>query len=168
MKKEEYELLLKDPLWLDKKKKILVRDKFTCRSCMQKNVILHVHHKLYIKDKKPWEYHSKHLISVCEPCHKIIHATQKIKIIDPAQKKTSKPPKNKKIALDILMLEKTLPASEKSLIERYESNPNAYRTKALPNMYVPKPKKVKIKKKSGRKPNGKNKMTQSILKHYRK
>jgi hypothetical protein len=143
MKKEEYELLLKDPLWLNKKKKILVRDKFTCRSCNKKNVILHVHHKLYIKDKKPWEYNNKHLISVCEPCHKIIHATEKIKVINPTNKNKLKLNKNKKETINMDKLNTMLTPLERKLIERYESNPNSYRTKALPDMYIPKKKSKK-------------------------
>ncbi len=33
----------------------------------------HVHHFYYIKGKKVWEYPDKHLITLCDDCHKFYH-----------------------------------------------------------------------------------------------
>jgi 5-methylcytosine-specific restriction endonuclease McrA len=48
----------------------------------QNSVILNVHHKYYIKDKKPWEYKNEALITVCSKCHTDIHNSEKIIIYD--------------------------------------------------------------------------------------
>ena len=45
-------------------------------------VILNVHHKYYIKNKKPWEYKTDALITVCSNCHTKIHETKNIIIYE--------------------------------------------------------------------------------------
>ena len=70
MTKESYSELLKDPRWQKKRLLIMQRDKWTCQDCGWKESTLHVHHKYYIPDKKPWEYPNKALITLCEGCHK--------------------------------------------------------------------------------------------------
>jgi len=45
------------------------RDGFICQSCGDETNTLNVHHKYYIKDKKPWEYPDNLLITLCEICH---------------------------------------------------------------------------------------------------
>lgn len=52
-----------------KKTEILQRDNFTCQHCGRKDRTLHVHHLLYNKDAKPWEYDNKNLITLCDVCH---------------------------------------------------------------------------------------------------
>lgn len=34
---------------------------------------LNVHHKEYIKGRKPWEYENEQLLTLCEECHEIEH-----------------------------------------------------------------------------------------------
>ena len=41
---------------------------------------LNVHHKLYVRGKKPWEYSEDHLITLCESCHKETHLKEEIPI----------------------------------------------------------------------------------------
>lgn len=36
-------------------------------------IILHVHHKYYIKGKLPWEYADESLITLCQNCHQKVH-----------------------------------------------------------------------------------------------
>lgn len=68
-KKKTYFDFLSDPRWQQKKTEILQRDNFTCQHCGRQDRTLHVHHLLYNKDAKPWEYDNKHLITLCEICH---------------------------------------------------------------------------------------------------
>ena len=37
---------------------------------------LNIHHKYYIKGKKPWEYDNDALITLCQDCHKLEHQTK--------------------------------------------------------------------------------------------
>ncbi len=46
------------------------------------SVILHVHHKYYIKGKNPWEYNSEALITVCSKCHSKIHKNEEILVYE--------------------------------------------------------------------------------------
>lgn len=64
-----YSELLKDPKWQLKKSEILIRDNGVCRFCGSSDRILHVHHIQYIQNRKPWEYESKYLITLCDLCH---------------------------------------------------------------------------------------------------
>ncbi|MBK7887685.1 MAG: hypothetical protein IPJ86_10460 [Bacteroidetes bacterium] len=41
---------------------------------------MNVHHKKYILGNKPWEYNLEDLVTLCEGCHKSIHATTIIPI----------------------------------------------------------------------------------------
>ena len=41
---------------------------------------LHVHHKYYIKGKKPWEYDNKVLLTLCKSCHKLEHMKNSINV----------------------------------------------------------------------------------------
>ena len=75
MNKEEYNKLLQTPQWKECRQKILKRDNYTCQKCGSiKN--LQVHHLKYIKDRNPWEYPNKLLITLCGKCHTKIHAEQ--------------------------------------------------------------------------------------------
>lgn len=75
MKKEKlsYAEMLKDPRWQKRKTEILSRDKFTCQLCGDTENTLHVHHKYYLENHKPWEYSDSALITLCEDCHSWIH-----------------------------------------------------------------------------------------------
>lgn len=69
MKKKTYYELLLDPRWQQKKTEILQRDNFACQHCGRTDHTLHVHHLLYNKDAKPWEYDNKYLLTLCDFCH---------------------------------------------------------------------------------------------------
>jgi 5-methylcytosine-specific restriction endonuclease McrA len=43
---------------------------------------LHVHHKYYQENKKPWEYPENATITVCKHCHQFLHETEKIPFLD--------------------------------------------------------------------------------------
>lgn len=59
----------KSPLWQKKRLEILNRDNFTCQNCKSKDKQLHVHHYLYEKYNKIWEYEDDYLITLCDKCH---------------------------------------------------------------------------------------------------
>lgn len=48
----------------------------------KESIILHVHHKYYIKDKYPWEYKDSALTTVCTKCHTYIHETENILVYE--------------------------------------------------------------------------------------
>lgn len=71
--KQSYAEMLKDPRWQRRKSEILTRDRFTCQLCGNKENTLHVHHKYYLENHKPWEYGDNVLITLCEDCHSWVH-----------------------------------------------------------------------------------------------
>ncbi len=98
---------LKSIHWTTFRMDILIRDNFVCQDCkinkaVEKIVVtnseflnipiieliefnsigLQVHHKCYRKNKQPWEYDGKDLISLCADCHTKIHNETKIPIYD--------------------------------------------------------------------------------------
>lgn len=68
-----YSELLKDPRWQRRRLEILNRANFQCEECEADNQTLHVHHKLYRKGAKPWEYAPEELQCLCEDCHRGRH-----------------------------------------------------------------------------------------------
>lgn len=70
--KKEYLAALASPQWQKKRLEIMQRDNFTCQFCGCKDRTLHIHHKVYEKGKKPWEYEDKDLITLCDRCHEYI------------------------------------------------------------------------------------------------
>ena len=71
-----YRELLKDPRWQKRRLEIMQRDNFTCMVCnrsLNDGIPLNVHHRQYIPGRKPWEYESHELVTLCENCHKKIH-----------------------------------------------------------------------------------------------
>lgn len=66
---------LKHPKWQKKRLEIMQRDNFTCQMCGAKDKPLHVHHLVYKKGQKPWEYEDNSLITLCEECHCEEHRT---------------------------------------------------------------------------------------------
>ena len=70
--KKDYLEALANPQWQKKRLEIMQRDNFTCQFCGCKDRTLHIHHKVYEKGKKPWEYDNKDLICICEKCHENI------------------------------------------------------------------------------------------------
>lgn len=67
----KYADYFKDPRWQKKRLEILERDGFACQICYDTESTLHVHHRYYEKDKKPWEYDNKFLVTLCGSCHEL-------------------------------------------------------------------------------------------------
>jgi hypothetical protein len=72
MRKTYSELLL-DPRWQKKRLQILEAAEWRCAHCEDSEKTLHVHHLLYRKGAKPWEYEDRELIVLCADCHKSDH-----------------------------------------------------------------------------------------------
>lgn len=68
-----YWALLKDPRWQRKRLETLESVGWECENCGGKENTLHVHHKRYIKGRKPWEYQPDDLSVLCEACHENHH-----------------------------------------------------------------------------------------------
>jgi len=69
----DYSEYLKNPLWIRKRKRIILRDGKQCTVCSDKKN-LQVHHTFYYTDyREPWRYPDERLITVCEKCHKEYH-----------------------------------------------------------------------------------------------
>lgn len=71
---KSYSELLRDPQWQKKRLEIMSRADFMCENCGDSEKTLAVHHKLYRRGAKPWEYEDHELICVCEDCHSTAHA----------------------------------------------------------------------------------------------
>ncbi len=69
--KEQYQ----HPKWQKKRLEILERDNFTCTNCGSDEKNLHVHHFLYVKEFKVWEYDEGNLTTFCDECHSEWHET---------------------------------------------------------------------------------------------
>jgi len=96
MTKEEYKILLLDTRWVDVVRvQVLNRDKYTCRNCKATNCMLHVHHLYYIKDKSPWEYPLKALVTLCADCHSKAHEKRTIASFMKKPSSTRRVKKNK-------------------------------------------------------------------------
>ena len=65
----KYSDLLKDVRWQKKRLTILKRDNWRCTGCGWNEGSMHVHHKIYLPGKRPWEYPNKTLATLCEACH---------------------------------------------------------------------------------------------------
>lgn len=64
-----YSEQIESPHWQRKRLEILNRDNFTCVICQDKESKLHVHHGVYLKGLKAWEYEDKYLHTLCKSCH---------------------------------------------------------------------------------------------------
>jgi 5-methylcytosine-specific restriction endonuclease McrA len=79
----EYNKLLRNPRWFQKRKIILERDQEKCRNCGGTEE-LHVHHKQYHIISRtglfqlPWEYKNKYLVTLCQSCHSAGHSKYKV------------------------------------------------------------------------------------------
>ena len=58
-----------DPRWQKKRLAIMSRDDWACQVCGDKEDTLHVHHRYYLKGRKPWEYPDEALVTLCAACH---------------------------------------------------------------------------------------------------
>lgn len=68
-KKKTYVELLKDPRWQKMRLEIMQRANFICQYCGATDKELQIHHRVYHKDAKPWEYENDELITLCKGCH---------------------------------------------------------------------------------------------------
>lgn len=72
--RKSYRELLDDPRWQKKRLEVLEKNQFTCRGCGSKEKKLNVHHRMYKKGRKPWEYELIDLTVLCEDCHEKWHS----------------------------------------------------------------------------------------------
>lgn len=69
MATETYWQLLKRPEWQKKRLEALAAAGWKCGLCCDTEKTLHVHHRAYVKGRKPWEYQTEELDVLCEDCH---------------------------------------------------------------------------------------------------
>ena len=77
MSSSSYSSMLRDARWQRKRLEIMERDDFKCRACGRDEnagITFNVHHAYYEKGKKPWEYDSDMLVTLCSECHASRHA----------------------------------------------------------------------------------------------
>lgn len=75
-----YAQLLRDPRWQKKRLQIMERDNWTCVECAATEKTFNVHHKIYRKGAKPWEYEDCDLVCLCEDCHlSVTRTTRELK-----------------------------------------------------------------------------------------
>jgi len=72
MSKRTYFEKLKDPRWQKKRLEVLDDSGWCCDICDNEKETLHVHHKIYIKGREPWEYDVQQLSCLCATCHQAI------------------------------------------------------------------------------------------------
>jgi hypothetical protein len=63
----------KRPEWQKKRLEVMEAAGFACQECGSKEKTLNVHHKFYVKGRKPWEYEATDLQCLCEGCHQRFH-----------------------------------------------------------------------------------------------
>lgn len=82
--KFDEELTDKYYLYIDDKSVNLTYKKFAffvhLNSCQYLYDGLNVHHKYYVRGKKPWEYDDDALVTLCADCHKKRHAAEQIPV----------------------------------------------------------------------------------------
>jgi len=69
MASQSYYEMLRDPRWQRKRLEIMERADFRCESCGSGKQTLNVHHSLYQKELRLWEYADYTLFCLCEDCH---------------------------------------------------------------------------------------------------
>ena len=68
--------LYKSSDWKRFRDQVVQLDGGICSNCgrgKEENVVLHVHHKTYIRGRKPWEYSFENCIALCAGCHAAEH-----------------------------------------------------------------------------------------------
>lgn len=82
--KFDEELTDKYYLYIDDKSVNLTYKKFAFFVCLSREQFmydgLNVHHKYYVRGKKPWEYDDDTLVTLCADCHKKRHAEEQIPV----------------------------------------------------------------------------------------
>lgn len=75
MKKlSKYQEALLDPRWQKRRLEALQNSNWQCQECQDSTSTLHVHHKIYIYGRQPWEYNNSQLLVCCEIHHKEAHS----------------------------------------------------------------------------------------------
>lgn len=69
-----YSELLRDPRWQRKRLEVMNRADFKCEGCGADDKTFNVHHRVYRKGAKPWEYEDDELVCLCERCHLQCHS----------------------------------------------------------------------------------------------
>lgn len=74
--------LWRNKKWYEFSDKVKARDGFKCLQCGRgdSEVVLQVHHEIYIKDKPPWEYSLSDCRTLCKGCHAKEH-----RLIEPSR-----------------------------------------------------------------------------------
>lgn len=67
---ETYQELLQSSEWATRRREVLEAEKYQCCECGEENQPLQVHHRYYLRGRKPWEYPDGALMCVCESCHR--------------------------------------------------------------------------------------------------
>ncbi len=70
---DRYSQFLKSPAWEAQRRRVLERDKWTCRGCGSAGGKLHVHHMSYRMYNKIGRSMDYELITLCECCHRLHH-----------------------------------------------------------------------------------------------
>lgn len=68
-----YQDQIKSPKWQKKRLSIMENYDFKCANCGSAESQLHVHHLVYKKNKKIWDYENSDLRCYCDKCHKLTH-----------------------------------------------------------------------------------------------
>ena len=71
--KKSYSEQLRDPRWQKKRLEVLNASGWKCSLCGTSTETLHVHHKIYLTGRDPWEYEAGQLAVLCESCHDEVH-----------------------------------------------------------------------------------------------
>lgn len=64
---------IKHPKWQKRRLEIMELAGFKCQECGSDSIELNVHHKIYNKKLKYWEYSDLGLVCLCSDCHKNHH-----------------------------------------------------------------------------------------------
>lgn len=74
MAKKTYSEKLLDPRWQQMRLRVFERDKWSCRSCGNKDGTLNAHHPVYHPFAEgPWDYEIDSLVTLCSECHSDEH-----------------------------------------------------------------------------------------------
>ena len=71
--KTKYKNLLKKEEWKTFRSRILELDNYTCTKCntcyREEPSNLNIHHKVYYRGLRPWEYNPEDVTTYCRRCH---------------------------------------------------------------------------------------------------
>lgn len=81
MKKQNYSEQIKSPKWQKKRLEVLNLRGFKCEECGNEEQQLHIHHRVYIKNRQAWEYDNDIFQVLCSDCHEKVHQ-KKEKVVE--------------------------------------------------------------------------------------